>query len=104
MIVTIERNLIGRRRENFQKISKNIEQYIKEIENMKEELREMKDAQYSFNRNLRTIIQTRGEKIIQKNSPDPKKDTGLHIARANQVLRRMKKTNSKTYLGRLSNL
>lgn len=42
---------------------------------MKEELREMKDAQYSFNRNLRKIIQTRGEKIIQKNSPDPKKDT-----------------------------
>ena len=42
---------------------------------MKEELREMKEAQYSFNRNLRKIIQTRGEKIIQKNSPDPKKDT-----------------------------
>ena len=38
MIVTIERNLIGRRRENFQKISKNIEQYIKEIENMKERI------------------------------------------------------------------
>ena len=39
-----------------------IRQYIKEIENMKEELREMKDAQYSFNRNLRKIIQTRGDK------------------------------------------
>lgn len=48
---------------------------------MKEELREMKDAQYSFNRNLRKIIQTRGEKIIQKNSPDPKKDTGLHMGK-----------------------
>ena len=48
---------------------------------IKEELREMKDAQYSFNRNLRKIIQTRGEKIIQKNSPDPKKDTGLHMGK-----------------------
>ena len=43
--------------------------------------REMKDAQYSFNRNLRKIIQTRGEKKIQKNSPDPKKDTGLHMGK-----------------------
>ena len=62
MIVTIKRNSIGRWGENFQKISKNIEQNIKEIENTKEEVREMKDTQYSFNRNLRKIIQ----KIIQK--------------------------------------
>lgn len=91
MIVTIKRNSIGRRGENFQKISKNIEQNIKEIENMKEEVREMKDTQYSFNRNLRKIIQRRGGKTIQENSPDPKKDTGLHTAWANQVPKRMKK-------------
>lgn len=58
---------------------------------MKEEVREMKDTQYSFNRNLRKIIQRRGGKTIQENSPDPKKDTGLHTAWANQVPKRMKK-------------
>lgn len=46
---------------------------------MKEELREMEDTQHPFGRNLRKRIQRRGEKIIRENSPDPMKETGLHM-------------------------
>lgn len=52
---------------------------------------EMEDVQIPFVRSLRKSGQRRGEKIIKENAPDLKKDTGLHVKRANQVLSRMKK-------------